>query len=234
MEKLGVDLEGIEAVVMSHAHMDHTGSLYAILEKISHEIPLVVHPHAFFYPRYLRREDGVMRRFPKTLIRERLADLNVALVESQEPVTIAEGMILVTGEVERTTSFEKGIPNALMEKEGTLVPDPISDDQALVIHLRDKGLVVISGCSHAGIVNTLLYARKLTGVEAVHAAMGGFHLSGPLFEPIIDETIEAMRDIGPQVIVPMHCTGWKAIGQFRGAFPAAFELNSVGSKVTLS
>jgi 7,8-dihydropterin-6-yl-methyl-4-(beta-D-ribofuranosyl)aminobenzene 5'-phosphate synthase len=233
MEMLGVDPEEIETVVMSHAHMDHTGALYPILERIPQEIPLVVHPHAFVFPRYLQREDGVKRRFPRTLIRENLTDAGVAVVESRGPARIAEGMVLVTGEVERTTPFEKGMPNAVMEKDGRLEPDPINDDQALVMLLEGKGLVVISGCSHSGIVNTLLYARKVMGVEEIYAVMGGFHLSGPLFEPIIDATIAAVKEMGPRVIVPMHCTGWKATRRFHDAFAAAFELNSVGSKVTL-
>jgi 7,8-dihydropterin-6-yl-methyl-4-(beta-D-ribofuranosyl)aminobenzene 5'-phosphate synthase len=109
-----------------------------------------------------------------------------------------------------------------------------SGDQALVINLKGKGLVVVSGCAHAGIINTVLYAKKITGVEDVHAVVGGFHLSGPIFEPIIEKTIEAFKEMDLKLIVPMHCTGWKAIQRFSEAFPDSFVLNSVGSAFSLS
>jgi hypothetical protein len=109
-----------------------------------------------------------------------------------------------------------------------------SGDQALVIKLKGKGLVVVSGCAHAGIINTVLYAKKITGVEDVHAVVGGFHLSGPIFEPIIEKTIEAFKEMDLKLIVPMHCTGWKAIQRFSEAFPDSFVLNSVGSAFSLS
>jgi len=143
-------------------------------------------------------------------------------------------MVLVTGEVERITAFEKGLPNALYERNGKIEKDPISDDQAIVINLKGKGLVIISGCSHAGIINTVLFAKKITGVEKIHGILGGFHLTGPFFEQIIEETISELRSMEPQVIVPMHCTGWKAIQRFSEEFPSSFILNSVGSMFTLS
>ena len=100
--------------------------------------------------------------------------------------------------------------------------------------MKGKGLVVIGGCSHAGIVNTVLYGKKITGARTVHAVLGGFHLAGPLFEPIIGDTIDALKAEAPEVMVPMHCTGWKAIQHFSQAFPSAFVLSSVGSTYTLS
>jgi len=234
MDKLAVDPDALEAIILSHAHMDHTGSLHPILEKVSHPIPLVVHPDAFFYPRFLKGKDGSLRRFPRTLVRKDLERRNVEILESKTPIPILDETILVTGEVERTTAFEKGMLNALMEKAGNLEPDPIKDDQALVMHLKDRGLVVISGCSHTGIVNTVRYAKKLTGVEKVHAVLGGFHLSGAFFEKILDQTIRELKALSPAVLVPMHCSGRKAMEQFSREFPSAFELNSVGSKITLN
>jgi 7,8-dihydropterin-6-yl-methyl-4-(beta-D-ribofuranosyl)aminobenzene 5'-phosphate synthase len=120
-----------------------------------------------------------------------------------------------------------------MEKNGELVKDPISDDMGMVINLKGKGLVVISGCSHAGIINTTLHAMHMTGVNTVYAVLGGFHLSGPIFEPIIEQTIVELKKIRPQVLVPMHCTGWNAIQRFSEEFPTAFALNSVGTKFEL-
>jgi 7,8-dihydropterin-6-yl-methyl-4-(beta-D-ribofuranosyl)aminobenzene 5'-phosphate synthase len=234
LKELEIDLSDIEAMVLSHAHMDHTGALYPILKSLYRSMPLVVHPGAFDSPRYLKWPDGRTDRFPNTLVREDLIEQGVKIVESRGPVSLAKGLIVVTGEIERKTIFEKGFPIAKMVRHGDLVPDPISDDQSLVVHLKGRGLVVISGCAHSGIVNTVLYSRKITGIDPVYAILGGFHLTGPLFEPIIGDTIAAIREIDPKVLVPMHCTGWKAIRLFSDAFPSAFVLNSVGSKFQLS
>ena len=234
MEMLAVDPKQMEAIVLSHAHMDHTGSLHAILEKISDPIPLVVHPDAFLHPRFLEEKDGSKKRFPRTLIRKDLEESNVKILESKAPIPILNASILVTGEIERTTDFEKGTPNVLIERDGNLEPDPIKDDQALVINLSGKGLVVISGCSHAGIINTVRYAKKIAGVEKVFAVMGGFHLSGAFFEKILKRTIDELKALSPAVVVPMHCTGRKAMEMFSREFASAFVLNSVGSKITLS
>ena len=234
MAQLELDVEEIEAIVLSHSHMDHTGSLRTILEKIPDPIPLVVHPDAFLFPRYIERDDGTRQRFPRTLRREDLARKKAEVLESKTPTLIVDDGVMVTGEVERTTGFEKGLPGALVETNGKMKPDPISDDQALVLNLKEKGLVVISGCSHSGIINTIFYAQKLTGMRKVHAVLGGFHLTGPAFEPIIEKTIKELKNVAPEVIVPMHCTGWKAIQRFSEEFPSSFVLNSVGSKITLS
>ncbi|MBN2124017.1 MAG: MBL fold metallo-hydrolase [Deltaproteobacteria bacterium] len=234
LKLLGLDLENIEAIVLSHGHMDHTGSLVPILEDLSRPIPLVLHPEAFHSPRYFGLDDGRKLLFPTTLEREALKALGAEVVESKDPVLLGGDTVLVTGEVERVTSFEKGLPNALLERNGREEKDPILDDQSLLVRLKDKGLVVISGCAHAGIVNTAFYGRKITGIDAVHTVIGGFHLSGPFFEPIIEETVEAFREMDLKVIVPMHCTGWKAINRFAEAFPDAFILNSVGSVFTLA
>ena len=234
LELLGIELEGIEAIVISHGHMDHTGSLNAILKSLDHAMPLVVHPEAFLAPRYLGVGEGKKLIFPCTLKRDELQALGAEILASTSPVSLCQNQLLVTGQVERTTSFEKGFPNAFLSRHGKEEPDTIRDDQSLVVHLKEKGLVIISGCAHAGIVNTVQYARKITGEDTVYGIIGGFHLSGPAFEPIIDQTIAELKKVDPQVIVPMHCTGWKAMEQFRKAFPNAFILNSVGSQFTLN
>ena len=234
IEHLGLDLKKVEAIVLSHGHMDHLGCLYLLLEKMPKPMPVLVHPYAFTTPRYVMRKDGERDRLPLVLDREEIKKRGGRAVETPKPTLICEDMIMVSGEVERTTSFEKGMPNAFVEKNGKLEKDPISEDQALFVRLKGEGLVVIGGCSHAGIINTVLYGKKITGAQTVHAVLGGFHLAGPFFEPIIGETIDAMKAMGPKVVVPMHCTGWKAIHRFEEAFPGVFILNAVGSKYTLS
>jgi 7,8-dihydropterin-6-yl-methyl-4-(beta-D-ribofuranosyl)aminobenzene 5'-phosphate synthase len=234
MARLGVDPKEIETIVMSHAHQDHTGALHPVLERIGGPVPMVLHPGAFQFPRFKELADGKKLRFPRNLVREDLEARNVRFIETREPTLILGDFVLVSGEVERKTDFEKGLPGALLEKNGKLVEDPMTDDQSLVFHLKDKGLVIISGCSHSGIVNTLMYAKKIAGSETVHAVLGGFHLGGPDFEPIIDRTVEELKRDDPEIIVPMHCTGWKAIHRVSEVFPDAFVLNTVGSTITLT
>jgi 7,8-dihydropterin-6-yl-methyl-4-(beta-D-ribofuranosyl)aminobenzene 5'-phosphate synthase len=234
VERLGINIDEIETIVISHGHMDHTGSLDGILEMIPGTIPLILHPGVFQYPRYTRQPDGAKNLWPRTLIKDELAQKNVEIVESDTPTLTAGDMVMVSGTVERITTFEKGMPNALVEIDGDVVQDPIIDDQAIVINLNEKGLVVISGCAHAGIVNTVKYAQKVTGEQSIHAILGGFHLSGPFFAKIHDETIEELKKFEPEVVMPMHCTGWQATQRFQKEFVSNFVLNSVGSKMTLT
>jgi 7,8-dihydropterin-6-yl-methyl-4-(beta-D-ribofuranosyl)aminobenzene 5'-phosphate synthase len=231
---LGVDLGQIEAIVLSHGHVDHTGALYAVADSLARPIPVVLHPDALVYPRFFGLEDGTKLKFPCTVAKEEIDRRGLHTVESRSPSLLADNMIAVTGEVERITSFEKGLPNSIVERNGKLEPDAILDDQALVVRLREKGLVIIAGCSHAGIINTVFYGRKLTGTDKIFAVLGGFHLQGPAFAPIIDETFKEFKKMAPEVIVPMHCTGWDTIHRFSEEFPGNFILNSVGSKITLS
>ncbi|RLB29254.1 MAG: MBL fold metallo-hydrolase [Deltaproteobacteria bacterium] len=234
MELLSVDPDEIEALVLSHGHMDHTGSLYVLLDRITNRIPLVLHPDAFLTPRYFGLDDGRKLLFPQTLVKTKLEDRNIELMETRSPTLLIDDMVAVTGEVERVTGFEKGLPNAFLEKDGKVEKDFIWDDQALVANLKGKGLVIISGCAHAGIINTILHAKKITGVEKVHAVLGGFHLSGPFFEQIIEDTIKELKEMNPEVIVPMHCTGWNAVQRFSQEFPSSFVLSSVGSTISLA
>ena len=233
LKRLEIDTDGIEAVVLSHAHMDHTGCLDALLAAMP-GVPLLVHPDAFCHPRFLTLPDGSRLQFPRTLDRGQFDRKGVRVVETRAPALIAGDTVAVTGEVPRQTAFEKGMPNASMIQDGEVVPDPIADDQSLVLHLAGKGLVVISGCSHAGIVNTVNYAMEISGIDTIHAVMGGFHLSGPMFEPIIDATIAELKRMAPKILVPMHCTGRTAMDRIAGQFPDAFELNSVGTKMVFS
>lgn len=233
MEKLEINLNDIEAIVLSHAHMDHTGSLYPLLDKMSRPMTLAVHPDAFLFPRFKEFEDGKRLRFPRTLNKDEFIKRKVDLLETRTPTPILDEMIMITGEVARTTPFEKGLPDAFIEMDGRLEEDPMADDQSLAIHLQEKGLVIVSGCSHAGIINTVLYAKQVTGVQEIHGILGGFHLTGSSAGPLIDSTIAELLKMEPKILVPMHCTGWKAIQRISEVFADAFILNSVGTKITL-
>jgi 7,8-dihydropterin-6-yl-methyl-4-(beta-D-ribofuranosyl)aminobenzene 5'-phosphate synthase len=213
-------------VVLSHGHFDHTGGLASVFSGAGHQVPLVVHPDAFLQRR-MNGPKGIAELPQLDAIALKKAGADI--LKRTGPSTLAAGHLLVTGEVVRKTAFETGMPGMEMFVDGAWVPDPIRDDQAIVINVRDKGLVVLSGCAHAGIVNTVDYARKITGVDHVHAVLGGFHLTGPAFAPRIQPTIEGMQRIDPDYVVPMHCTGWDAINRFMGAMPKKCILNTVGT-----
>jgi len=224
--QLGISLTGIEAVVLSHGHFDHTGGLPALLAGAGRQVPLIAHPDAFMRKR-LTGQKGTFELPAPDAVALKKAGADILL--RSEPSTLAAGHLLVTGGVERKTAFEKGMPGMEMLEDGSWVPDPIRDDQAIVLNVRDKGLVVLSGCAHAGIINTVEYAKKMTGIGHVHAVLGGFHLTGPAFVPVIPPTVDAMKKISPDYVVPMHCTGWDAINRFAQAMPGRFILNTVGT-----
>ena len=147
---------------------------------------------------------------------------------------LVEEMILISGEVARTTAFERGYPIHYARRSHGWEPDPlIHDDQCAIIHVRRKGLVIITGCGHAGVINTVRHAQALTGVDKVHAIIGGFHLSGTLFDPLVAPTVAALKGIAPELIVPAHCTGWRATHAIAREFPDAFVQNSVGTHFLL-
>ena len=230
---LHVDIGSIEAIVISHSHMDHNGALLPLLDRVSRKPAIVLHPHAFHYPRFLKDAKGERTYFPRVLIKEELQKRQPTLLINDGPTLIANDMVAVTGEVERNTDFEKGMPNGFLEIDGRIECDTIKDDQALAVYVRGSGLVVISGCSHSGIINTLLFAQKITGIERIYGVLGGFHLTGQLPEHVLDKTIEELKKLNPEVIVPMHCTGWNAIKRIEAEFPNALTMNSVGTKYIL-
>ncbi len=227
---LDVDLSKIEAIIISHFHMDHTGGLRRIIDECKKGVSVFVHPDAFIYPRYVKA-DGKKLLFPRKLIREEI-EKRAKIVETKDPSLLSENLILVTGQIKREVEFEKAPPNLFFEKDGKEEKDLILDDQAIVLLAKGKGLVIISGCAHSGIINTVRWAKEITGIEDVYAIIGGMHLSGPFFEKAIEPTIEELKKINPKIIVPMHCTGWKAIKRISEEFEG-FILASVGTRILI-
>lgn len=229
---LGVDPAEVEAIVLSHGHFDQTTGLNGLAGRLQPLPPLVVHPDF-----WLRRRIALPGREPyelPTTSEEKVRAAGFPVIERREASLLLDGGLLVTGEIERTTEFEQGLAVHQAFRDGEWQPDPlIHDDQALVANVRGRGLVVVTGCGHAGVVNTLRYARKLTGIDQVHAVIGGFHLATPAFELIIWPTVEALAELGPQVVVPAHCTGWRATHALAAAFPDAFIPASVGTTYIL-
>ena len=225
---IGLNLAEIESIVLSHDHFDHFGGLLKVLQAINkRDLPIIVHED-MFKVRGVANPDGTVRKFP-TFPAENQVKLG-KYVRTKQPYPVADDTILVTGEIARKTDFEKGFPQHRALIDGKWQPDPwIWDDQAIVINVKQKGLVVISGCAHAGIVNTILYAQQITGIAKVYAIMGGFHLAGKECEPRISQTVKELKQLNPTVIVPSHCTGWRGIYAIAEAMPQAFVWNSVGN-----
>ena len=232
---LDIPMKEVEIMALSHGHSDHTGGIAELTRMIGRPgIELVVHPTVFAYPRYIKVSKDFKRRFPK-LTRESLEAQGIRVIETTAPYPLLDGQALFLGEVERTTPFEKGLPNACRENSnGEEEWDPMEDDTGIAMHVKGKGLVVLSGCSHSGIVNTVTHARKVAGVKKVHAIMGGFHLGGPLFESIVEPTTEGLRAFSPDYVIPCHCTGRKAIMHIEKEMPDQFILNMSGTTLTFS
>ena len=233
MRRLGIAPTDVEVIVLSHGHWDHVTGMEGLVRELGpRNLPVTIHPE--FWTRRRVRFPGLEPAELPATSRSALEGLGFSIVEERRPSFLLDGAVLITGEVDRTTAFETGFPGHEAMRHGEWHPDPlILDDQALVVRLRDRGLVILSGCGHAGIVNTVRFARKLTGTDAVAAIIGGFHLSGPMFEPMIEPTIDALADLSPALVVPAHCTGWRAVQRLAARLPHAFVMSTVGTTVGL-
>jgi 7,8-dihydropterin-6-yl-methyl-4-(beta-D-ribofuranosyl)aminobenzene 5'-phosphate synthase len=216
LKLLGLTMDDIDVIVFSHGHNDHTGGLGKIQGRI------IVHPDSF-HERYLSPKEGV-----KFNLTSPAPDPEKHQIEFHtEPVKLANG-VMTTGEVKRKHDWEE--LKVFKRKEGdALVEDKLKDDMGVVIN-TEKGLVVIQGCSHAGIINTVEAAKEVTGVDEVYCVIGGFHLIGPA-EKKIDRTIEEFRKLNIKKVIPIHCSGFEAIKQVSLQMPEQFEYCTVGCEM---
>jgi 7,8-dihydropterin-6-yl-methyl-4-(beta-D-ribofuranosyl)aminobenzene 5'-phosphate synthase len=234
MEVLGIDVGKAVGFGLSHGHFDHWTGLTQLLtlnrSKIQKGSPLYVGEDAFerrysFVPGTSNRLD--IGRLSKSEI-EALG--LVSVVEVKRPTEVMPGGYF-SGNLERVTEYEKVPPYLLIQKGETVVVDTFPGEQAMVFHVKDKGLVIVSGCAHAGIINTIKHLKKITGIDKVHAVIGGFHLVNAQPE-VIQRTIADLKAINPDWIIPAHCTGFEATKAFSGAMPDRFILNTAGTQYT--
>jgi 7,8-dihydropterin-6-yl-methyl-4-(beta-D-ribofuranosyl)aminobenzene 5'-phosphate synthase len=233
MRRLDLSLTDVEVIVLSHGHWDHVTGIEGVARTLGRAgLPVMIHPE-FWNRRRIRFPGLDPAELPSTS-RSALEGAGFDILEERQPSFLLDGSVLITGEVDRTTEFETGFRGHDAFRDGGWQPDPlILDDQAMVLRLSERGLVILSGCGHAGIVNTVRYAQRLTGQQEIAAIIGGFHLSGPMFETIITPTVRAFDELSAALIVPAHCTGWKAVHQLAARFPDAFVQSTVGTTVEL-
>jgi 7,8-dihydropterin-6-yl-methyl-4-(beta-D-ribofuranosyl)aminobenzene 5'-phosphate synthase len=195
-------------------------------------MPVLIHPHF-----WRRRRMVLPGRDPlevPTTSRAALEGAGFEILEGTQPSFLFGRSVLITGEVPRLTGYEPGLPPQQAWLGGRWEPDPlVLDDQALIIKVRGKGLVVLTGCGHAGIVNICRHAANLTGGQPLYAAIGGFHLNGPLFEPLIPRVLSDLAALNPQVLVPAHCTGWRAQHAMARQLGDTYIPNAVGTRYHL-
>ena len=235
LERLEIDPRLFSAIALSHGHWDHVLGLIGLLRKLGRpHLPLVLHPDAYL-KRAVLKDDGQLDQPMAPLSRQALRDAGLEVIEAVAPSFLLEDMVLITGQVARTNTFESGWPAHHAERDGRWEPDPlICDDQGLVMNLRGQGLVVLSGCGHAGIVNTVHYAQAITGISRVHAVLGGFHLGPNAFADRVAPVVGALMALEPSLVVPAHCSGVRAGVAIAQSMPAAYVQNTVGTRYTLT
>jgi len=206
---LGIDANTIREIVISHGHWDHYGGLEWILGEIEAVVPVYVH-EKMFYRRGVK-QDSKIRDIGQMPHVEQIEAAGGKPIVQSSPELIAGGHLLLSGEIPRLTSFESGFPGHVALKEGEWVDDSLLlDDRCIAANIQDKGLFVISGCSHAGIINMLNEVTRLTGIKTLHGLLGGLHLIGKDEKLKIPPTVVELRNRNPRYVIPGHCTGWNA------------------------
>ncbi len=218
------DLNQIDKIVLSHGHNDHTGGLRQILRKMKKEVEIIAHPD-IWSAKYRCRQGEADKYIGIPFRRQKLESLGARFNLTTKPLKITDS-IMTTGEIPMATEFEQIDPNLFVKEDGDLQPDKLLDDLALVIK-TEAGLVVVLGCAHHGIINTLYHAQQLTGVKSIHAVLGGAHLISAS-EERIRLTIAALKELGVQRLGLCHCTDMPAACLLAQEFGDRFFFNKAG------
>ena len=226
---LGIDLSKIDKIVLSHGHFDHTGGLRQILTKMRKEVEIIAHPD-IWQAKYARRQGEADRYIGIPFMRQELESLGARFNLTTESVRITDN-IMTTGEIPMVTDYEEIEPYLLVKEDTGWQPDKLLDDQALIIN-TEPGLVVVLGCAHRGIINTLYHAQQLTGVKAIHTVLGGCHLMDASEERVW-LTIAALKELAVQRLGVSHCTGLPASAIMAQEFGDSFSFNNAGTSINL-
>ena len=222
-------IKGIESIVLSHGHYDHSGGLMEYLARYPGRCPIYSQASAF--NRRFKKIDNKLREIGIPFMREGLEEAGAEIHESDGPQMVADWLV-TTGVIGRANAFEAPETEFLVESEGKLTADQFLDDLAIIAELDGKGLVIVTGCAHSGIINTVNHAKELVEEEKIYAIIGGYHLEGAS-EAKITKTIDALVRLDPSFIVPAHCTGKDATFAIKNAFGKRVIDGDVGLKITL-
>ncbi|MCX6674529.1 MAG: MBL fold metallo-hydrolase [Methanothrix sp.] len=226
-DALDLDLNVIDLICLSHGHYDHTGGLMGVLQRRNGRICILAHPD-IFSPKLKDRPALQFIGAPFTRTQAKAA--GAIMLDCRGPAAVAPG-VMTTGEVPRIETIEK-VEGFWTVREGQYCQDTIPDDQALAVNMPGKGLVVITGCAHSGIINTIRHAQKITGVEKLYALIGGFHLM-EADDKRIEATAEALRKLDPAIVRPGHCTGQKAVYRLQESLGERCRPLAVGDTIQL-
>jgi len=234
VDRLGFDMGRVDGIVLSHGHWDHCGAMLRALEMIQirtggRSVPTYMHP-GMYATRAMKAPDGSMRPFADVPTAAMLAQQGAQVIEATSPQTVLDDLFYVSGEIPRVTPFEVGMPgqHRRTADDSGWEPDPLLlDERFVAVDVKDKGIVVFTACSHAGVVNVLAHARDCFPGKALHGVLGGFHLAGGN-EAVIPQTVEAMAAFDLALIGAGHCTGWRAVNALARRFGDAVAPSAVG------
>jgi 7,8-dihydropterin-6-yl-methyl-4-(beta-D-ribofuranosyl)aminobenzene 5'-phosphate synthase len=241
-DRLAIDLGTIDAMMLSHGHWDHAGGMLEATRLIrqarsSGTLPCYLHPE-MFHQRAIQLPNGHVIPFEDVPTPDEFREAGAEPILAKDAMSVLDERFYVSGEIPRTCSYETGLPGHVARSSNTDAwkPDPlIVDERFLAVQVKDRGLVVFTACSHAGLINTLRAARDSFPSIPLYAAVGGFHLAGASIQKIIPDTVRDLAEFDLRWLVPSHCTGWRAVNAMVNAFGEERVVpNSVGKRITFA